>query len=119
PWTTPDVETTQLNRRYATISVTTILKVWAIRNAYNGLLLSALNKSENLVSRPMLVKASTNHKVWTLFKPPCVASTSDELRPKENKKEAALKPSTNLEKRSHNNFNDGLPPSRPSGVFCV
>ena len=47
----------------AITSVIRILNVCAMRKAYNGLLLSALKRSENLVSNPILVNARTNHNV--------------------------------------------------------
>ena len=46
-------------------NVTRILKVCAVRKAYKGFLLFELNKSENFVSKPILVNAKTNHKAWT------------------------------------------------------
>ncbi len=49
------------NNNHAIPSVNTILKSCAIRKAKSGFLFSLLNRSENLVSRPIHTKARANH----------------------------------------------------------
>src|SRR5688572_5395638 len=100
-------------------SVIRILKACAPKNAYNGFRFEALNKSENRVSRPMLVKASTNQRVSMLFNPFLTGSIASGLNIKENTKEAARKPRTNFGKRSQSNPRVGLLTSAPSGALRV
>src|SRR5687768_3605610 len=89
-------------------NVTSTLNVCAIRKPYKGRLLFSLNKSENFVSKPMLVKARTNHSVWILFKLPFTELTVSSFNIKEKSSDANTKPSTNFGKRSHINASVGF-----------
>ena len=65
------------------------------------------------------MNARTNQSVCTLLIPAEVISRSSPPMPKEKSIDAAIKPSTNLGKRSHSSLNDGFVPSMPSGAFWV
>src|SRR5688572_15400311 len=90
------------------MSVTIILKSCANRNAYNGRFVSELNKSENFVSNPMLVNASTNHRVWILFTLSFILLIVEGLRKKEKSTEAIMNPIMNFGNRSQMTPSPGL-----------
>lgn len=83
-----------LNNSMAITNVSMILKVCAIRNAYNGFLLLCTNSSLKFVSRPIDVKASANHKPCILFNSALTLLICSALITKENSKDAKTKPRT-------------------------
>jgi hypothetical protein len=105
---TPMIAFDQENNIKAIASVMKILNTCAIKKAYKGFLLFCLNKSEKFVSKPMLVKASANHKPCKFFKLSfTVAVVSGEIK-NEKRRDAAIKPKTNFGNLSQITFAVGL-----------
>ena len=96
------------NNNIATISVTTILNSCAVKNAYSGRCVVELKRSLNRVSSPMLVNASTNHRVCMLLSPPFTLPICSGDRKKENSSEAAINPRINFGNRSQITPNVGF-----------
>src|SRR5690606_33161509 len=96
------------NRINAINSVTMTLKVWAIKNAYNGFLLSCTKRSLKFVSRPMEVNARVNQSPCRFFKLPFTASTFSGDITNEKSRDANTNPRTNFGKRSQMIFKVGL-----------
>ncbi len=101
------------------ISVMIMLNNCAIKKANNGFLLLLLNKSLKLVSKPILVKAKANQIPCKFFNPSLTASRASDVRKKEKSKEAAMKPMTNLGKRSQITFRVGLEAVASAPIFFV
>src|ERR1700754_5174078 len=89
-----------LNKTKAIASVIKTLKVCAIKNAYNGFLLFSAKRSLKLVSKPILVKASANHKPCKFFRLSLICAPVSADTTKENSNDAPIKPNTNFGKRS-------------------
>ena len=96
------------NNKKAMMSVMTTLNDCAIKKAYNGFLLLLANKSLKFVSNPMLVKAKANQRPCRFFKLSFTPSLTSGAIRKEKIREAAIKPMTNLGKRSQITFKVGL-----------